>query len=1130
MSPKSAFLPILFLTTPAVSGFAQNLGRVAPATLPLPLPGGTVLAPDILRARNPWNLPLTGTWKFALTHGRVGKLGEFQPQDAEPFQASTTEGGNAPALAFDGDPLTRWCASNADVPQTLDADLGKVSRVQSLNITWEKPETRYQFRVEGRKRSADPWMTLADATASPGRGDGPVAVAPADARFVRVTVTGVSNRQWASIRELQIRVLENNQETLWHQSATPVVPVSVRDAFAAPSFSDATWNNIAVPSNWEMLGYSVPTYNTVDNTVGLYRRTVSVPKSWAGKRILWHFDGALDGAEIWVNGQKAGYHESGYTAFQVDVSDLVKAGQTNLLAVRVSKTTPSFEADTGDFQSMGGIYRDTSLIAVPPTHVGDITVTTPLAPNYRDADVQTLVQVTGTTGEAVTLKGRLVESNGRATDVQFSGAGTIGADGTTSVSLSAPVTAPKLWSAEKPNLYYVVLELSSGGKAVERVEQRFGFRQVEVKHNVVLWNGVPIKCTGICRHDFWSDKGFALTEREWNQDLTMMKGANINAVRTSHYNHAARFLELCDEKGMYILDEVPYCWIDDRVKDPAFAPFLLLRAGETIARDKNRACVLAWSMGNENPMGQDSQDVMDLAKRLDPTRPAFVSGQNPDSAKGQLWKDDHYPGPETVDRDTNQTNVRFPVNYTEHPHTFYEKEAQDYDPGASDLWSETLIKTWNKLWPAPNLLGSFIWEWQSQGIADKNADHSRDFWFGLDHLRQENNKGVVDGYRHPKPELWIVKMAYSPVVVGARTVEPAGGASVVPLTNHYSFTDLSELSCRWTALKGSTSLSSGTIRVACAPMQSVKASFPSPAGMTALRLEWTHPDGRTVSSANLPVAGTSSSAPPALAAGTSLGVQNEDATSTIRVFNNSQEVRFDTRSGAICSWRVGNRSVLVGGPVLNLGEGKEGGENGYFKAAKAPVTRDAKLSVTSGIGGLMRVTVTSQVQNGDDNSPLGTLICTYDIAPSAEMRVGWQLNWTAPDARLWELGLKLSVPSDLSKMSWQRDSYFLDYPSGHIGEPGGAAKGGDVSFMSSKRNLHWMTLSNAAGVGLALLPDQDEPLVARAHPGAGSTTLFASHEVAGLRGLSGSWVDNHNIDAKKGGSLSGAFVLRAVGG
>ena len=258
------------------------------------------------------------------------------------------------------------------------------------------------------------------------------------------------------------------------------------------------------------------------------------------------------------------------------------------------------------------------------------------------------MSVAGAPGSTARVSGTLTDAQGKPTGVRLSGTARIGTDGAGIISLSASVKSPRLWSAEKPALYYLVLELAQDGKFAERVEQRFGFRQVTIQDNVVLWNGRAIKATGICRHDFWADKGYALTDKEWNQDLSMMKAANINAVRTSHYNHAARFLELCDEKGMYILDEVPFCWVDNLVKDPKFAPALLSRAADTVARDKNRACVLAWSLGNENPVGPDTQEVFDLVQKLDPTRPAFASGAGPWDVKGQQFRDEHYPGPEAI--------------------------------------------------------------------------------------------------------------------------------------------------------------------------------------------------------------------------------------------------------------------------------------------------------------------------------------------------------------------------------------------------------------------------------------------------------------------------------------------------
>ncbi len=480
-----------FITACANPAMSQGVERVSPAALPLPLPSTEPVPPDALRAHNPWNLPMTGIWKFALTHGSI-KAGEFVPGNAGEFgvTASSNQGENPPQNAFDGTNDTRWCASDDSVPQWLQTDLGKDQHVTGVNLAWEKKSGGYQCRIEG-KPDGGKWITLADASAAPGIGDGPVKIAPADVRFVRVTVVDHADGSWSSVREFQIHLDQNGQDIVWQPLAQkqPEIPKVALDAFAATSFNDTSWDNLPVPSNWEMYGYSTPTYGSVDNTVGQYRRWVKVPKSWAGQKIYWHFDGALDGAEVLlVNGVKAGYHESGYTAWNIDLTGLIKPGERNLFAVRVSKSTPSDDCETGDFQCMGGIYRDTSLIAVPQTHVADITVQTPLDADYRNATLNTTVKVAGTPGEEVSITGNLVAAKKlKSAGVQLSGQGKIGDDGTATITMSAPVQAPALWSAEKPNLYYVVMQLDSGGKNIERVEQRFGFKQIDFTNNTLLW-------------------------------------------------------------------------------------------------------------------------------------------------------------------------------------------------------------------------------------------------------------------------------------------------------------------------------------------------------------------------------------------------------------------------------------------------------------------------------------------------------------------------------------------------------------------------------------------------------------------------------------------------------------------
>jgi beta-galactosidase len=309
-------------------------------------------------------------------------------------------------------------------------------------------------------------------------------------------------------------------------------------------------------------------------------------------------------------------------------------------------------------------------------------------------------------------------------------------------------------------------------------------------------------------------------------------------------------------------------------------------------------------------------------------------------------------------------------------------------------------------------------------------------------------------------------------------------------------------------------------------MQSTVASFQAPAGMKVLRLEFDHPNGSSVIAYNLAVAGVPlPAAPSALASGGALTTQDSPDTLTVR--NSVQQITFDKHSGTIQSWQVNGQNRLLGGPTLNLGEAKKAnGDNDIYHADQPPVTTNAAVTATPGADGTLHVAVTSTVLSGAGGSTLGTLATAYDITPDAEMTVNWTLNWTAPSINLWEEGMKFAVPVALTRMTWQRDSFFTDYPAGHLGEPSGTTQAGSVLFRSSKRSLHWLTLSGNTGAGLALLPT-DAPLIGRGGTTADGTILFASREAAGDYGLSRQWVADHAIHAVQGKALSGSFMLRA---
>ena len=849
------------------------------------------------------------------------------------------------------------------------------------------------------------------------------------------------------------------------QGASPAVRAELPADLAVPDFaktdsSDADWKNIPVPANWEVEGFSIPTYQqrpVTSHDIGLYRRWVDIPANFAGQTVLWHFDAAYDGAEVFVNGQRCGYHESGFTAFDIDVTKAIKAGQRNLMAVRLYKDTSSASLDHGDFWCLGGISRETYLAALPPLHVDDVTVVTDLDAQYKDATLKSTVRVSGAAGAHFVLTGELYSLDGVKVAIPAaSQSGDIGADGAATVTLSAPVTTPKLWSAEKPNLYYVFYRLSDGNQTVERVQDRIGFRKIELKSGVVQVNGVPVKFTGVCRHDEFLTLGHALDEACWKTDIALMKNANVSAIRTAHYNHAARFLELCDEAGFYVLDEIPSCWVASEIHDASRTWAFVYRSKDTLNRDKNRACVIAWSCGNESSYGINNQAEFDYMKANDPTRLALISQAGPGPNPKTDFDDYHYPPiPSIKAMITNAIRARVPAIYTE-------------IGGIEDPWGQILNDNWAPIWSSDGITGAFIWEWQEQNLLDKfperwsvNSPGARptDRATGL---RPSGGGGAVTADRQIKPDrYWNLKMVYSPVTIAAREIEPASGRCVVPIQNRYSFTDLAELTCRWQALAGEKVLSSGESRVAAKPRSTVDASFPATTGMDTLRLEFIHPDGRSIYVSRLHTKGYTGPAAPAALAATG-PVRLSDTEQNVTVQAAGTQLVLDKHTGQIASWRAGGQDVVLGGPILDLGESNPaggtprvgggvaigpGGRGGRGAApvssAQPPQYRNVAVSASVD-GANAKIAVTADVYLAGSDELKGQLTYTLDISPDAQAEVTWNLAWKAAEATAREAGLKFLLPAGADRMSWYSEGLWSETPADHIGNPHGSITSKDA--------------------------------------------------------------------------------------
>jgi beta-galactosidase len=900
--------------------------------------------------------------------------------------------------------------------------------------------------------------------------------------------------------------------------------------FGQVDFDDKNFTTIPVPANWEIIGFSKPTYDQPDDAVGLYRRVMEVPASFAGQRVLWHFDGVFETAEIFINGQRAGFHESGFTAFDIDVTEFIKPGEKNLFAVRVCKNADSVDLDTGDYWALGGIYRETYLVAVPPTHVADVTIVTDLIHDYKDSNLKAEIKVAGKSGQQFELTSQLYQFDGtKVGALEMKQSGVLDGDGNAVAQLSQAIEAPKLWSAEKPNLYYLLTTLAVDGKIVERIQERFGFKQIEIKGGVLYWNGVPVKLTGTCRHEEWADTGHALTEKQWETDATLMKADNINAIRTSHYIDAQRFLELCEEKGFYILDEIPFCWA--KPKNESYTPAYIQRTDEAYERDKNNPSVLAWSMGNESGFGPVNNAGFKRIKELDPTRPAFISGARLTDNTNLDLLDFHYPHTDEIKRIIkNKDRETKPAMLTEGPHTIYTTNTMNYDYGVKDFWGQGLLLQWNPIWPADTMLGAFIWEWQDQGLADKFPGKTG---ITSDGLRQNNFKGFVDGYRNVKPEYFDVKMVYSPIVIADRDFEINDNKISLPIQNRYSFTDLAELSCHWQAFSGDKMLASGEKQITCAPRSSGTASFDATPGVDSLRLEFIHPDGRSIYFTRLDAKGLKHPAPVA-AKKASGRVKLKDSGNQILVTTGNAEFIVNKTDGAITSWTIGGQPLLAGNFILNLGVNRQPMRSGGEDSRNSLISKqDAQLKnavmTAKSDGDRVIITVSNDVSLVESTNSKGMLVENFTIRPDGQIDVDWQLKWTAPVGRVWELGMELPLPTSLDRMQWRRDGLWAEYPKGHIGATTGNAGPQDLTFRCTKRDLEWLTMSAPSEKYALCLLNNGTPLHGRGRAEKDDLVLYASALNAPIeQDLADGMFGDYFIYLKPGETYTGGFSLRPV--
>jgi beta-galactosidase len=595
-------------------------------------------------------------------------------------------------------------------------------------------------------------------------------------------------------------------------------PADAPESFYSSEFDFGEWDVISVPSNWQMLGYGIPRYLAADypfdksnppytpeetNETGSYRTTFTIPENWQGRQIFIVFDGVDSAFYLWVNGQQVGYSQDSRLPAEFDLTPYIHTGE-NTLAVRVYRWSDGSFLEDQDMWFLSGIFRDVFLFATPKVHIRDFWIRTDLDASYHDAILKLRVNVRNyseTNAEGYQVEAVLFDENSQPTGWEQTGSVQVNAGEEVVLELSGKIANPKKWSGEHPNLYRLANQLKDASGTLLEVEQcQVGFREVEIKDGKILVNGAPIYFRGVNRHEHDPVRGHAITEESMIQDILLMKRFNINAVRTCHYPDIPRWYELCDQYGLYLIDEANVeshgLW-DKFAKDPDWELAFVERGSRMVERDKNHPSIIIWSLGNESGEGPNHAAMAAWIHQHDPTRPIFYDSGDTAPYLDILSK--MYPKLEVLERAAQEPGETRPFIMCEYAH------AMGNGPG-------NLKEYWEVIEAHPRLRGGFIWDWVDQGIRQVAEDGREWYAYGSDFGDEPSSlsfccNGIVFPDRSLHPAMWEVKKVYQPVKV--EVVDALAGD--VAVTNCYFFSDLSGLDVTWRLTDGEHILETGQL-------------------------------------------------------------------------------------------------------------------------------------------------------------------------------------------------------------------------------------------------------------------------------------------------------------------------------
>ncbi|MFA9465797.1 MAG: glycoside hydrolase family 2 TIM barrel-domain containing protein [Velocimicrobium sp.] len=668
--------------------------------------------------------------------------------------------------------------------------------------------------------------------------------------------------------------LLNGDDWKFSWAVKPADRIATKDAnFNKSTYDDSSWEDITVPKDWQTYvnedgswkydpiiysnqnypwmaaeGKNYAAYTVGDapqtcNPVGTYRKTFTMDESWAGRQVFVDFEGVGSAMYVWVNGQYIGYGEDSFTTDEFNITNALdfSAGNKNVITVEVYRWSDGSYIENQDMIRACGIFRDVYLTTKDSVEIRDFTVTTDLNDNYVDANLNVEVELRNfatTDAESLSVEANLYDTEGKlvtATPLnEKAGAFT---NNKAMVSFSQKISNPDKWTAEHPNLYNLVLELKKNGTTIEATQVDVGFREIELtaagtSDARLQVNGQVVTLTGVNRHENDPEDGHYLTEDDMRKEIKLMKSLNINAVRTSHYPNDPTFYRLCDEYGIYVMDEANVEAHNGRSQYsvpgslPGYVQAAEDRAINMVERDKNYPCVIMWSPGNETGAGDSLQAEIDYFHNNDDTRVVHYQGWN-DNAGVDVYSE-MYPSIGKL-----KTTTGKPYIMCEYAH------AMGNSVGG-------LKEYWEQIRANGILQGGFIWDWVDQAYntpllsKDGTWDGTSTYW-GYDGDWNTGDytswksgnidfcvNGIISPDRTLQPEAYEVKRIYQALQMSLKDLD----SQTITINNEYIDTNANEYTLKWSLQKDGESIQKGSMDVDIPAMTSKDVVIPFTAPTT----------------------------------------------------------------------------------------------------------------------------------------------------------------------------------------------------------------------------------------------------------------------------------------------------------